>query len=84
MTDAPEAEGEDTGATQEITLITIEPGGENAPGIYWGFSGDDTEGESVRYYGPFETEAAAIEAAQAAIKKIYETLLKQMLGIENE
>lgn len=64
--------------TQTITLLTVDPGGENEPGIYWSFDTEDDP--NAAYDGPYPDEAAAITAAQKAIEAAYEMAARQILG----
>jgi hypothetical protein len=63
--------------TSEITFMTVEPGGANAPGIYWTF---DDEGENTVWAGPFETEELALENAQHALAAAYVAAANQLFG----
>lgn len=69
---------ETTNVTQTVTLLTVEPGGENGPGVYWSFDQDDNP--EALFDGPYESEELAVAAAQAAIKAAYEAALKQFIG----
>lgn len=64
--------------TQSITLLTVEPGGENEPGVYWSFDTEDDP--NAAYQGPYASEDAAINSAKTAIEAAYKMAVEQLIG----
>lgn len=76
------SEQEEDVRSVSITVIYLDkdtgPGASDA-GYYWTF--DDPENDpDVAYDGPYETEAAAVEAAGKAIEAAYVEAVRRMFG----
>jgi hypothetical protein len=70
-------EKDDELVSVEVVMMTIEPGGEDAPGIYWTM--DDTVERPV-WVGPFPDEETASANASEAMTAAYLAAIEQLFG----
>lgn len=69
---------EEPTTSMSITMVKVEPGGEQEPGIYWTFD-EETTPETL-WAGPFPDEESAVKAAQEAIQAAYAAAVETLFG----